>query len=526
MLELGHEPALRHRHHRQAVRHRPPQHREPQAPRRRLRRGDDEPGRAPPDQPARPDAGRRHLVARARRDLHHPGPHRRADAASRSSSGARTPRTSTAGRPRPPRTTSSTRRWLEEFGGLLGLRVSDLVGQEGIEATHLIQYTYPTDEELRRRRRHRHLPRLLPAVGRLRQRAVRPGPRVRDVSAAGRGLARQLREPRQRPDRHPRLLQVPEVRVRPRHRPRLHARPARPPVAATTPSSSCSTHDGKFPWTYLGYPLEEVLAEIDMTLDEFHRGLRPLHQQEALRLRPPRRAGQGRRRQPDQGQLRQRRPADERVSASRSSTTACATSTRCAGPSRSAAAQPFVTDEPAELAARRPHHPARRRRLPRRHGATCATAGSTRRSTTQVLERRRAVPRHLPRACSSSPRSGTRAARRRAWAGSTARCARLEPTEHGPSASRTWAGTRSIPVGELAAVRRHRAGRRLLLRAQLPRRVPTTRPTSPPPRPTAAGSCRRSAATTSSACSSTPRRASAAGFALLAQLPRPLTSTC
>ena len=26
-----------------------------------------------------------------------------------------------------------TRRWLEEFGGLLGLRVSDLVGQEGIE---------------------------------------------------------------------------------------------------------------------------------------------------------------------------------------------------------------------------------------------------------------------------------------------------------------------------------------------------------------------------------------------------------
>lgn len=43
-----------------------------------------------------------------------------------------------------------TRRWLEEFGGLLGLRVSDLLGQEGIEAKHLIHYTYPTDEELRR----------------------------------------------------------------------------------------------------------------------------------------------------------------------------------------------------------------------------------------------------------------------------------------------------------------------------------------------------------------------------------------
>jgi N-acetyl sugar amidotransferase len=43
-----------------------------------------------------------------------------------------------------------TRRWLEEFGGLLGLRVSDLVGQEEIEPRHLIQYTYPSDEELER----------------------------------------------------------------------------------------------------------------------------------------------------------------------------------------------------------------------------------------------------------------------------------------------------------------------------------------------------------------------------------------
>lgn len=42
------------------------------------------------------------------------------------------------------------RRWLEEFGGLLGMRVSDLPGQEGIEPKHLIHYTYPSDEELAR----------------------------------------------------------------------------------------------------------------------------------------------------------------------------------------------------------------------------------------------------------------------------------------------------------------------------------------------------------------------------------------
>ena len=39
------------------------------------------------------------------------------------------------------------RRWLEEFGGLLGMRVADLIGMEGIEKD-LICYTYPTDEEL------------------------------------------------------------------------------------------------------------------------------------------------------------------------------------------------------------------------------------------------------------------------------------------------------------------------------------------------------------------------------------------
>jgi N-acetyl sugar amidotransferase len=42
------------------------------------------------------------------------------------------------------------RRWLEEFGGLLGMRVSDLIGMEGIEARHLIPYTYPSDADLTR----------------------------------------------------------------------------------------------------------------------------------------------------------------------------------------------------------------------------------------------------------------------------------------------------------------------------------------------------------------------------------------
>lgn len=40
------------------------------------------------------------------------------------------------------------RRWLEEFGGLNGMRVSDLIGLEGIEKRNLIEYSYPSDAEL------------------------------------------------------------------------------------------------------------------------------------------------------------------------------------------------------------------------------------------------------------------------------------------------------------------------------------------------------------------------------------------
>lgn len=43
-----------------------------------------------------------------------------------------------------------TRRWLEEFGGLLGFRVTDLIGMEGLRHQDLIPFLYPTDEELKR----------------------------------------------------------------------------------------------------------------------------------------------------------------------------------------------------------------------------------------------------------------------------------------------------------------------------------------------------------------------------------------
>ncbi|WP_076589009.1 N-acetyl sugar amidotransferase [Vibrio ostreicida] len=42
------------------------------------------------------------------------------------------------------------RRWLEEFGGMLGMRITDLIGQDGITRSDLIPYFYPSDESLKR----------------------------------------------------------------------------------------------------------------------------------------------------------------------------------------------------------------------------------------------------------------------------------------------------------------------------------------------------------------------------------------
>ena len=41
-----------------------------------------------------------------------------------------------------------TRRWLEEFGGLLGNRIQDMIGVDGLTAKDLTPYFYPSDEEL------------------------------------------------------------------------------------------------------------------------------------------------------------------------------------------------------------------------------------------------------------------------------------------------------------------------------------------------------------------------------------------
>ena len=161
-----------------------------------------------------------------------------------------------------------SRRWLEEFGGLLGLRVSDLVGIEGIERRHLIQFAYPSDEELRQVGvTGLFLGYYLPWDG-FHNAMIAQGhgfetwPRFVEGSFAN----------YENLDNHQTGIhdyfkflkfgfgRATDIAC-------LHIRRGR--ISRENALTLIRKHDGKFPWTYLGKGIEEILAEIDLSLDEF-----------------------------------------------------------------------------------------------------------------------------------------------------------------------------------------------------------------------------------------------------------------
>ncbi len=162
------------------------------------------------------------------------------------------------------------RRWLEEFGGLLGLRVSDLIGQEGIEARHLIQYTYPTDDELR-------------AVG---VTGIFLGYYLpwdgygNALYAQGHGFETYHRTVEGSLVNYENLDNV-QTGIhdyfkflkygfgRATDLACLHIRRGR--LRRDEAVTLVRRHDGKFPSVYLGTPIEDVLADIDMSMEEFVR---------------------------------------------------------------------------------------------------------------------------------------------------------------------------------------------------------------------------------------------------------------
>jgi N-acetyl sugar amidotransferase len=160
------------------------------------------------------------------------------------------------------------RRWLEEFGGLLGLRVSDVVGQDGIERRNLIQYTYPSDAELKAAGvTGIFLGYYFPWDGYQNALVAQANgfetwPQIVEGS-----LANYENLDNYQTGIHDYFKYLKYGFGRATDIANNHIRRGR--LARQDALRLVKKHDGKFPWTYLGRRIEEILAEIGMTLDEF-----------------------------------------------------------------------------------------------------------------------------------------------------------------------------------------------------------------------------------------------------------------
>ena len=161
-----------------------------------------------------------------------------------------------------------TRRWLEEFGGLLGQRVSDLVGTDGIETKHLIPYTYPDDEDLK------HvgvtgifLGYYMPWDGYSNALLAQAfGFTTLSTTVEG-SIVNYENLDNHQTGIHDYFKFLKFGFGRATDIACLHIRRGR--ITRQDGLQLVHRHDGKFPWTYLGKPLKEILDPLDMTVEEF-----------------------------------------------------------------------------------------------------------------------------------------------------------------------------------------------------------------------------------------------------------------
>jgi N-acetyl sugar amidotransferase len=162
------------------------------------------------------------------------------------------------------------RRWLEEFGGLLGLRVSDLIGAENITRKELIPYFYPEDEELSRVEvTGLFLGHYIPWDG-LSNVLVAQAYGFETPSAPTLGSMvnyENLDNYQVAIHEYFKFLKFGFGRAT--DHACLHIRRGR--LTREMGISIVKRLDGKFPWEYLGKSLEDILYPLEMTVDEFIR---------------------------------------------------------------------------------------------------------------------------------------------------------------------------------------------------------------------------------------------------------------
>jgi N-acetyl sugar amidotransferase len=160
------------------------------------------------------------------------------------------------------------RRWLEEYGGMLGLRISDVIGMEGIEKKDMLIYSFPEVVDLKR----------VGVVG-IYLGHYYPWDGLDNYLTAQANGFRSWGKPvegsavdYENVDNHQngiheyfkylkygygRATDQTSILIR------------RGRMTRERALSIVKERDGKFPWTYLDKPIEEILGKIDMTLDEF-----------------------------------------------------------------------------------------------------------------------------------------------------------------------------------------------------------------------------------------------------------------
>ncbi len=162
------------------------------------------------------------------------------------------------------------RRWLEEFGGLLGLRVSDMEGLEGLEAHHLLPYQYPTDEDIRSVGvTGLFLGYYIPWDGFTNSMiAQNYGWEAHSHTVEGAALDYEnLDNLFHGIHDYFKFLKFGFGRATDH----ICMQIRRNRLTREDGIEIFKRRDGKFPWTYLGTPLQELLKPLDLTVEEFER---------------------------------------------------------------------------------------------------------------------------------------------------------------------------------------------------------------------------------------------------------------
>lgn len=161
-----------------------------------------------------------------------------------------------------------TRRWLEEFGGLLGMRVTDLIGIDGIEQRHLIPYSYPTDEELQRVGvTGIFLGHYLPWDGYSNALISQAFGFVSFDKTVEGSIVNYENLDNLHTGIHDYFKFLKFGFGRSTDIACLHVRRGR--ITRQDAIEMVKIHDGKFPWTYLDVPIEKILEPLNVSIDDF-----------------------------------------------------------------------------------------------------------------------------------------------------------------------------------------------------------------------------------------------------------------